>query len=323
MERKLTIYCKAFGKQYEVTEAIDGDVKWSTTLSGVAGKLTFDILKQGELNFNEGDQVVYSANGVTFFVGYVFTKSKVREQISVTCYDMLRYLQAKQSYNLENHTLTSVVKKIAGDFWLTQGVIEETGHVMEEKLYEGQGLFDIITDCITLTALATQKIFVLYDDAGKLTLRETMSLLSPNVLSPDSFARDYTYKTSIEESYNVIKLVQPNKTTGKGDAYMIEDPEKLPLWGKLQLYETVNEDLSEAKIREKAITMLSYYAQTQRSLKLSCTGVADIRAGSMVPVFIPALGDINLSKNLLVEKCTHTWGSNDHTMDLEMRVHNG
>ena len=51
--------------------------------------------------------------------------------------------------------------------------------------------------------------------------------------------------------------------------------------------------------------------------------VPDVFAGCMVPVEIPALGDIDLSKNLLIEKCTHTWSNNDHTMDLEMKVHNG
>ncbi len=38
---------------------------------------------------------------------------------------------------------------------------------------------------------------------------------------------------------------------------------------------------------------------------------------------IPGLGDINLKKVLLVDKCVHRITSGSHTMDLEMEVYNG
>ena len=42
---------------------------------------------------------------------------------------------------------------------------------------------------------------------------------SAPIIEPATLAREFTYKTSIEDSYNVVKVVQPNKATGKGDAY--------------------------------------------------------------------------------------------------------
>lgn len=324
MNIQLTINSRNAGKKYEVSDIGDGEIKWTTSRSGTAGKLTFDLIKHSEIICHEGDQVRLTVDGVSYFLGYIFSKSKTQEKISIVCYDMLKYLKSKQSYNFSGHTLSSVVQTIAKDYNLTTGIIEDTGYVLEDKLYEGQSLFDIITDCITLTAVATKKIYILYDGVNQLCLQEMHTLLRPApIITPQTLAREFTYKTSIEDSYNVVKLVQPNKSTGKGDAYSMQDSEKVKAWGKLQYYEKIDEDLDEAKIRQRVVDLLSYYAQTQRQLKITCTGLPNVFAGCMVPVEIPALGDINLSKNLLIEKCTHTWSSNDHTMDLEMKVHNG
>ena len=324
MNIQLTINSRNAGKKYEVSDIGDGEIKWTTSRMGVAGKLTFDLIKHSEIICHEGDQVRLTVDGHSYFLGYIFAKSKTQEKISITCYDMLKYLKSKQSYNFVGQTLTSVVNQIAEDYNLTKGIIEESEFVLPDKIYEGTSLFDIITECIMKTAIANNKVFVLYDGVNQLCLQEMHSLQrTAPIIEPLTLAREFTYKTSIEDSYNIVKVVQPNKSTGKGDAYTLEDTGKIAEWGKLQYYEKTDEDYNEAQIRERVVKLLSYYAQTQRQLKIHCTGLLDVFAGCMVPVSIPALGDIDLSKNLLVEKCTHTWTSNDHTMDLEMKVHNG
>lgn len=324
MDIQLTINSRNAGKKYEISDIGDGEIKWTTSRMGVAGKLTFDLIKHSEIICHEGDQVRLTVDGHSYFLGYIFAKSKTQERISVTCYDMLKYLKSKQSYNFTGHTLTSVVDRIADDYNLTKGTIEDSKLILPDKLYEGQSLFDIITDCITRTAITSGDIYVLYDGVGKLCLQEIHNMYrESHIIDPLKLAREYTYKTSIEDSYNIVKVVQPNKATGKGDAYTLMDEGKIVEWGKLQYYEKSDDDYNDAQLRERAVKLLSYYAQTQRQLKIHCTGLPDVFAGCTVPVKIPALGDIDLSKKLMVEKCTHTWSSNDHTMDLEMKVYNG
>ena len=94
-------------------------------------------------------------------------------------------------------------------------------------------------------------------------------------------------------------------------------------WGKLQYYALVDEGLNAAQIQEQAQNLLKYYAQTKRKLKLPCLGVPDIRAGSMVLIDMPTLGDISLSKHLLIDTCLHKWNAGSWTMTLEMAVNNG
>lgn len=319
----LTINSRVAKKKYNVANLVDGAVEWTTARVGSAGKLTFTIVKHGEIMVHEGDQVRFSAYGKSYFLGYVFKKEKKQEKITITCYDMLRYLKAKQSYNFKGKKLADVVHQIAQEFYLTVGDLADTGYVMPAKIYEEKTLLDIITDCIRVSTIATGKSYVLFDDIGRLSIKELAAMKSRYQLSGDDLVTNYTYTTSIDDSYNYVKLVKPNKKSGKGDAYVEQDSSKIKAWGKLQYYEKVDEDANEAQIKEKARNLLRYYAQTGRKLNLSAVGVDDIRAGSMVQVDIPNLGDISLKKTLLVNKCTHKWTSNSHTMELEMKVYNG
>ena len=63
--------------------------------------------------------------------------------------------------------------------------------------------------------MATGKMFVLYDDVGKLTLRnvEDMKL---NVMIDDETAQDYDFTVSIDKNtYNQIKLFCENDDSKK------------------------------------------------------------------------------------------------------------
>ena len=46
-------------------------------------------------------------------------------------------------------------------------------------------------------------------------------------------------------------------------------------------------------------------------------GVPGLRAGQMILMKIPGLGDIDLDQYVLLEKMTHTWENNTHTMSFE------
>ena len=63
-------------------------------------------------------------------------------------------------------------------------------------------------------------MYVLYDDVGKLTLRnvEDMKL---NVMIDDETAQDYDFTVSIDkDTYNQIKLFRANDDTKKRDVFM-------------------------------------------------------------------------------------------------------
>lgn len=307
---------------YDISNAISSDIKYTTTLVGSASTISFDVVKSGEMSFHEGDMVKIFVDKKLYIVCYIFAKSKKEDVISLTCYDLLRYMQYKQSYNFTKKTATQIIKQVANEFKIKLGNIADTGYILPDKIYEDKTLLDIVTDALMKTTVKTNKVYTLYDDAGKLTLKESSDMISNYVLGNKSLATTYTYKTSIEESYNYVKLVKPNKKSGKGETYIAFDDDKVKKWGHLQFYKKVDENLNDAQIREMAKNYLKYYSRTKRTLKLDCLGVKEIRAGSIVLIDIPSLGDIDLKKLLLIEKCTHTLSETQHTMSLEMNVIN-
>ena len=77
MKTELIIAVKSTGNIFEVSNSTT-TVSYSTERTGSPGKLTFTVIKAGELSFTEGDVVRFSVDGTLVFYGWVFTKSKDR-----------------------------------------------------------------------------------------------------------------------------------------------------------------------------------------------------------------------------------------------------
>lgn len=325
MNQSLLIQNRNTNKIYECASMTES-VTFTSKRTGSPGKLEFSLLKAGDLAFFEGDPVRFSVDGTLIFYGYVFTKEKDRwGVISVTAYDQTRYLLAKQAYRFVGATAEDIIRRIAKDFGLTVGALADTGYTIPYLDFgSGKSCLDIIQSALQQVTINTGKVFVFYDDAGKLSLRESAAWKSDDMIGSGSLATDYSYKTDIDnDTYNSIKLVRPNSTTGKAEVYQEQDSEKIGKWGLLQYYEQVDEELNSAQITAQAKTLLTYYDRVLRTLSIEALGVLGLRAGQMVFVNIPDLGDISLSKYVLLESVEHTFENDKHTMRLETRALSG
>lgn len=145
-------------------------------------------------------------------------------------------------------------------------------------------------------------------------------MVASGVVGTGSLLLDYTYKTDIDEhTCNSVKLVRPNEAAGKGDVFQAMDSGNIGKWGLLQLYQTVDEALNDAQAAAQAKSMLSYYNRRWRTLKVSSLGLPGLRAGQMLFMDVPYLGDIHLKQLVLLEKVTHTFENDLHLMDFEVQ----
>ncbi len=318
MTTELLISNKRSGQIWEVSNCVE-EAKWTTNRTGSAGKFEFTLLKAGDIAFLEGDVVRFSVDGRLQFYGWVFTKEKDRwGVISVTCYDRLRYFKANASYAFYDMTAGQIIQQIAGDLQVDVGQIDSTGYALPSLIKQDQSCFDIISDAVQQTLLNTGKIYVFYDDGNGVALREAGNMISNVVIGDKSLLTDYTYKTDIDsQTYNSIKLARPNKSTGLWETFVAQDSNNIAQWGLLQLYQTVDEDANDAQIQAQAQVSLQYYNQRMRTISVSSLGVPGLRAGQMVLMKVPDLGDINLDQYVLLEKVTHTWKNETHTMEFE------
>ena len=297
---------------------ISGNVVWTTERTGTAGKLTFTVVKDNIIDFQEGNPVTLKVDGKEVFYGYVFEKKRTKEPtISVTAYDQLRYLKNKDYFIMESHTASDLIRHIAEDFRLNCGEIEDTGYVRTTKNCEGT-LFDIFQEALDDTLMNRKEIYVLYDDYGKLTLKNIKSMKIDDMqVITDSRLENIDYSTSIDgETYNRVRLVYEDKDSGTAKIYQSQSTDSMNKWGVLQYFEKANQTTG---LKAKADALLGLYNKKTRKLVLKGVfGDLRARAGCMVPVLLN-LGDIVTQQFFICEKVTHTFSENRDSMDLSLR----
>lgn len=303
------------GVVYEVL--VEGAIKWTTEQKGSPSKLTFNVIKDKELDFTEGNPVRFTHNGRNIFFGYVWDKSREKNQIiSVTAYDQLRYLKYKDTYIYKGKKASDVISMIAKDFNLKTGSIEDTIYVIAKRLQDNKTLFDIIYDALDLTFDNTKKLYTLYDDFGEIHLKNTESMRLDIVIDYDT-TDNFSYKTTLDDVYNQIKLSKEDKDTKKREIYIAKNSEKINKWGKLQYYDKVDEK-TIAKV--KADALLELYCRPNRKLSVSnVLGDNRVRGGSSIIVNFKDIGDISINHYMLVDKVTHTFLDNEHMMDMDLK----
>jgi len=296
--------------------AVEEGAKLTLERKRTPGKLTFTVVKDSKLNFQEGDPVKLTVDGTPMFYGFVFTKSRDKgPTIDVVAYDQMRYLKNKDTLIDEGLKASDILKRLAADFRLNLGTVEDTGYTFETVVEENQTLFDMIQNALDETLRQTKQLFILYDDCGSLTLKNINSLKT-NLLINAETAENFDYSSSIDEqTYNKIKLSFNNEKTGKRELYIAQDGEKMNQWGVLQYFEQVQSATGAAA---KANALLGLYNQKTRHLTVkNAFGRPNIRAGSAVMVSLN-LGDIIANQFLVVEKATHIFNGDEHFMDLTL-----
>lgn len=303
------------GKIYEPI-IVDG-IEWETFRKGSPSTLEFTVIKDGLISFPEGSQVQLKVDGKGIFQGHVFQKTRNKDQqIKVLAYDQLRYLKNKDTYIYTNKTATNVVRMIADDFNLETGTLEDTGYVIAIGDHPDKTLFDIILDELDKTVANTKKLFVLYDDFGKLTLKNIENMKLKTIVDEET-AEDFDYASSIDsDTFNQIKIVYDNEETGKRDVYMARDNNNIGNWGTLQYYARIQKGVNGQAMAD---AMLSLKNRKTRNLDLrGVLGDPNVRAGCSLPVTLN-LGDVYLNNKYLVcERVKHKFFKDHHSMDITL-----
>lgn len=297
---------------------VEEGIIWQTDRQGTPGSLKFRLPKENIDRFEEGAHVSLRVNGKGIFYGFVFVKRSngSAEMIDVTAYDQLRYFKNKDTYVYEEKTAGDLVRMLAADFNLQTGDIEDTGYLIGSRVEDNATLFDIVQNALDLTLQNTMQMYVMFDDYGKLALKNIASMAFDFLITEES-GGDYSYTSSIDSNtYNKVKLVYENDKTGTRDVYIVQHGVNMNKWGILQYYDTIQQGEDGVA---KANALLSLYNKPSRNLSFSnLFGDVNIRAGCLIVVKMD-LGDEKLENLMLVEKCKHIFKDDVHFMDLTVR----
>lgn len=312
---------------FDATPILEDGVEWSASVLGRAGKLKFSVVRDGVVNFVEGDKATLLADGQTLFSGWVMTKERTSDQIiAVTAYDQMFYLaRNKGTYIYQDKTAAELLRMIAADFGLQTGEISDCGWKIPQRIEEGETLLDILNSALEISGKATGKEFFLFDRAGKLTVKERQEMAVNAVLRCDGGISDYHYKTDISrDTFNTVRLYHAGRKEAERLAYEAERGGEIEKWGRLQYYRHVPYALNSVQLREMAEGILSEKCRVKKELTLeNINGDMMLFAGNSVWVDIPDLAEISLQGMALIESCTHIFRGGEHRTRMDIRIEEG
>lgn len=311
---KIELFIENWGSIY--TPLLIEEIAWTTHRTGVAGELSFTVMKDDTINFKEGNPVTLRVDDTDIFSGFVFTKERTKDvAISVTAYDQLRYLKNRYPYVYTNLKASELIEMIATDFQLTTGTVDDTIYAIPSRVEDNKTLFDTIDTALALTYENTGQSYVLYDAFGKITLQNSATMIVPIVVEAET-ALDFSYSSTIDlETYNQVELVYSNEATGTKEVYVASNDIRVAEWGVLQYFGTLDDGEHG---QTKADTILGEYNRKKRNLTVkNVFGDLRMRAGVMVMVQLN-IGDMILNQMMLVETCKHIFRESEHFMDLKL-----
>ncbi|UHA72300.1 XkdQ/YqbQ family protein [Paenibacillus sp. 481] len=311
------------GTMWDISELVT-DMSWST--SRITKPSTFELtyvkgalFQSSDFQVNNGDVIKVQWQGMNVFYGYVFSiDTGTGNDVKLTAYDQLRYLQANDTYVFKNTNATAVIKRIASDFSLRVGTLVETKHNIPSLIQDDKKLLDIVCRVLDLTLIGTKEMYVLYDDFGSLSLKKVSDWRSDRIVGRGSQMTGLSYTRTIDdETYNRVKLIRDNEETGKREVYIMQDSANIAKWGRLQLYKKLDEQLNKAQIEEQLKTLMKLHNREKRTLKIDALGDVRIRAGMLIPIYAP---EQDVKQYMLVDECSHSWSGSEHTMSLTLKV---
>lgn len=281
--------------------------------------MEFEVIKDPDISYDEGNPVTFYVDGELLFKGYVFTKSRDSDQIiKTTCYDSIRYLKSNDTYQYEDLTEAELIKQICSDRNLEIGEIQDTAFKIPKRIEENQEYLNMIKVAHDITLSQTGRIFNMFDDKGKICLKASDTMIVDD--SPISVhnASDFEYETSIDRgTYNRIVVYLVDDNGNQLAKEVAQDEESIRRWGVLEY--TIRTNNAE-NAGTKAKQILEVVNRKYRSLKIrKALGNVNVRGGSIIPVDLGAIGDITLNSYMIVDKVVHFFEDGYHFMDLNVQ----
>lgn len=238
--------------------------------------LTIDQEKLTEVTFDVGDNIIIPDPNNTskvFFRGRIFQiEYSNKDEIEITAYDILKYLQGSKYYVFPTCDLGTRIKVMCADLAIDYGYLAKTPNC-KAQLYTDKSYGDILQDGQDYLLYTNGKMYVHRVEDNKIALRD-LDTLKTNYLITDRILTDYSYTVSAEDVVNVVEITQKNKDTGEYTKVVMGDKSLMNKLGVLSSTEDADEDLSYAQLVEKARNTLFINKQLKYDLSFTIPAIA-------------------------------------------------
>lgn len=273
-----------------------------------------------------GNQVTLKYKDTNAFKGYIFSiKESEDDLVKIICYDQLRYLKNSHTMLIKNKTATQLIKDLCSYFKLEVGYLENTkiNIATTQKIIENKSLFEIINNAILDTMIEEKKknsrilTYVLYDDFGKITLKNS-ELLTTDIVIDETNILNYSRDISIDnETYNKILIFYKDDNEQELNTFYFDNNDTQKKWGILQKVES-HKNITKSQAEKLAKDLLNLYNSPKKSLKITTLNT-DIKivGGTKVAILLNLL-DKQIKNYYIVNEVTHIFENDEYLMELDL-----
>ena len=221
-------------------------------------------------------------------------------------------------------TASGIFERICADVFPATGAapryrtLTPSASIIPEHFHDRDTLYSIIAYGIDAANIAENKSYFIRDDFGELQFTNLEQERTDIIIGDGSLLTGYSYSADIDsDTYNAVKLVREDKEAGTRETWVESDDATAALWGRLQMVDSVDDEMNEAQIRELAQNLLRAKNREVRSLRLRSLGVRELTAGRG---FILRIEPLGIEQRVWINSATHTYTTDSHTMDLEVYI---
>ena len=239
-------------------------------------KLTFNVLKDPLLDIQEGDLVNFKVNGELIFVGYIFEKSRSKNNIiQVTCYDQCRYLKSEGYYIFDGkNSASELIIALSKDLGIKLGEITPTEYKIS-RVFDGKSYQDILLTMLKLTSINSPKIPV-----------KALNAKKTKTLNPDKYRGGYSGLDNVrmDKDSHAERTLNPEKSDHTFDE-VSTDVKRKPIYvayddnGLLTVKE-LNDMVTDILIDASQVEDYEYISSIDRNTFTQILVVREAKTGS-------------------------------------------
>lgn len=239
-------------------------------------KLTFNVLKDPLLDIQEGDLVNFKVNSELIFVGYIFEKSRSKNNIiQVTCYDQCRYLKSEGYYIFDGkNSASELIIALSKDLDIKLGEIAPTEYKIS-RVFDGKSYQDILLTMLKLTSINSPKIPV-----------KALNAKKTKTLNPDKYRGGYSGLDNVrmDKDSHAERTLNPEKADHTFDE-ISTDVKRKPIYiayddnGLLTVKE-LNDMVTDILIDASQVEDYEYISSIDRNTFTQILVVREAKTGS-------------------------------------------
>lgn len=300
-----------------------GVITYTSTIKNMPSTLKFkvstEVVNKNKIKLDEGMEIRFYAEEIGLFKGYIFQNIRKEEYNEILAYDQLRYLNNKSSFYLKDMKAVDIIKSISAQYKINVGEVDDTGYTIPIMVCDNKTIWNVFSQALKLTEEATNEKYIIFDDFGRLTLKNVKNIAVPLLCTrEDKTMLGYNLKTDIDSNtYNKIRILKKDKKTKLYSVLAEKQGDTVDKWGVLQMDKAVDDKINSAQALELAQKLLIGKNRKNFELSVEDMGNINVRSGSMIKVKITDNVE-NIDSSFYVAECIHSFENNEHTMKLDL-----